>query len=85
MTRSLLAALLLSIVISSPSRAARCGEWERQPNGSQMRTCTGDGGKIYCEGCTAGGCNHVKCTTDEVPRHPPSYFNPPPPPPPPRT
>lgn len=86
MQRILLAALMLLFAANSQSLAASCKGWERQPNGSQVRSCVGDLGKSYCESCTASGCTQVKCP-DKEDSHPPSFYNPrparqaPPPPP----
>jgi hypothetical protein len=81
MHRSLFAALVLLLAGNSPSLAASCKEWVRQPNGSQVRSCVGDLGKSYCESCTASGCAQAKCP-DADESHPPSFYNPPRPAPP---
>ena len=75
MNPALFAALLSLAIISSAQAAPRCKEWKRQPNGSQVRNCTGDLGKSYCESCTGGGCMQVKCPEPEN-EHPPSFYNP---------
>jgi hypothetical protein len=74
MERLVLAAVL--IAVNSPSIAApSCKEWVRQSNGSQMRSCIGDGGKAYCETCTGTSCLQTKCDNDNPP--PQIIYNPP--------
>lgn len=74
MQRALFAALIVLFAANSQSLAASCKGWERQPNGSQVRSCVGDLGKSYCETCNASGCTQVKCP--DADSHPPSFYNP---------